>query len=77
VASATPAGPAATVTHFGAYNRMGPAHAAILEWCKAKGHRLAGPSWEVYGHWQQEWNDNPSLIQTDIFYLLEPHGHAG
>jgi hypothetical protein len=31
---------------------------------------LAGPNWEVYGHWQDEWNSDPSKIRTDVFYLL-------
>jgi len=27
---------------------------------------MAGPRWEVYGHW----SDNPATRRTDIFYLL-------
>jgi hypothetical protein len=44
------------------------AHAALREWCKANGHALAGPSWEIYDHWQPEWDRGPSLIRTDVFY---------
>ena len=34
-------------------------------------HRTAaGPNWEVYGHWLAAWNDDPSQIRTDVFYLL-------
>jgi hypothetical protein len=31
---------------------------------------LAGPNWEVYGHWKDEWNSDPSKICTDVFYLV-------
>lgn len=72
VISATPSGPVATTTHFGPYQQMHGAHAAIHKWCEDNGHKLAGPSWEIYGHWQQEWNSDPSRIRTDIYYLLVP-----
>ena len=71
VGSATPAGAVATVTHLGPYGRLHEAHQAILKSCAQRGYRLAGPSWEVYGHWIDEWNADPAKIRTDIFYLLE------
>lgn len=70
VASATPGGRVATATHLGPYGGLGAAHDAVRQWCAAKGHRLAGPSWEVYGHWQREWDDDPSAIRTDVHYLV-------
>jgi effector-binding domain-containing protein len=70
VRSATPAGSVAFVTHVGPYHRLGAAHDAVQQWCAANGHRLAGPRWEIYGHWQPEWNDNPALIRTDVFYRV-------
>lgn len=70
VRSATPAGAVASVTHFGPYGAMGGAHEAIRQWCTANNRTLAGPSWEIYGHWQPEWNDDPSRIRTDVYYLL-------
>ena len=70
IRSATPGGAAAVVTHFGPYGGLGAAHAAVRMWCEANGHRLAGPNWEIYGHWQQEWNTNPALIRTDVFYQI-------
>jgi effector-binding domain-containing protein len=70
VRSATPAGRVATVTHLGPYSRLGDAHDALRDWCKANGHTLAGPNWEIYGHWQDAWNTNPAMIRTDIFYQL-------
>lgn len=71
VASATPAGEAATSTHFGPYGGLGSAHEAIQQWCSASNRTLSGISWEVYGHWLPEWNSNPSKIRTDVFYSLE------
>lgn len=75
VRSATPAGGAACATHFGPYGGLGATHRAIHDWCKANGRHLAGPSWEIYGHWQNEWDADPSRIRTDIFYLLSDAGH--
>jgi len=70
VHSATPAGAVASVTHYGPYGGLGAAHDAVRRWCDDNQHRLAGPNWEIYGHWQREWNDDPSRIRTDIYYLL-------
>jgi effector-binding domain-containing protein len=72
VRSATPAGTIASVTHMGPYGGLGAAHQAIHEWCSARNHRLAGPRWEIYGHWKSEWDTDPSQIRTDVFYLLAP-----
>jgi effector-binding domain-containing protein len=70
VRSAIPAGTVASVTHFGPYQRLGAAHEAVRQWCKANHRGLSGPSWEIYGHWQPEWDTDPSQIRTDVFYLL-------
>jgi effector-binding domain-containing protein len=70
VGSVTPAGEAATVTHYGPYRNLGEAHQAIRQWCALQGRTLAGTRWELYGHWLDEWNNDPSKIRTDIFYLL-------
>jgi effector-binding domain-containing protein len=70
VRSATPAGPVAWTTHFGPYSGLGTAHDAVRQWCRANNRELAGPNWEIYGHWQSEWNTNPSQIRTDVYYLL-------
>ncbi len=71
VGSAIPAGVVVTVTHFGPYNGLHEAHKAILDWSARSGHRLAGPNWEIYGHWIDEWNTDPAKIRTDVFYLLK------
>jgi effector-binding domain-containing protein len=68
--SQLPAGRVATAVHLGPYGRLGAAHAAIREWCAQHGHRLSGVSWEIYGHWRESWNVDPSKIRTDVFYLL-------
>jgi len=70
IRSATPAGEVATVTHFGPYSGLAAANRALAEWRKANNRRFAGPSWEVYGHWQKEWDTDPSRIRTDVYYLL-------
>jgi effector-binding domain-containing protein len=71
VHSSTPAGTAVTAVHFGPYQRLGEAHDAIRAWCAANGHKPTGLNWEIYGHWQPEWNANPSAIRTDVFYQVE------
>ena len=72
VQSFTPGGQAASVTHLGPYGGLGAAHAAIQEWCRSSGYRQTGPQWEVYGHWESAWNDDPSRIRTDVFYQVVP-----
>ena len=64
--SCTPGGLVAVAEHWGPYNKLGEAHSALLEWCAAQGHSLAGPSWEVYGHPDQD----PSRILSEVYYLL-------
>lgn len=68
VPSLLPSGDAATATHTGSYAGLGDTHRAIVEWCRANGRALAGPRWEVYGHW----TDDASQLQTKIWYLLAP-----
>ena len=72
VQSATPAGTVARVTHLGPYGELAVAHDAIHQWVHRDGRDLAGPRWEIYGHWEQEWNADASKIRTDIYYLLTP-----
>lgn len=66
IPSSTPAGRVATTTHYGPYERLGEAHGALLAECRARGLALAGPSWEVYGHW----TDDMAQLRTDVYYLL-------
>ena len=69
--SQLPAGRVATTTHFGPYARLGEAHAGIRQWCAEQGHRRSSVCWEIYGHWDESWNKDPSKIRTDVFHLLE------
>jgi effector-binding domain-containing protein len=62
-----PVGEVATATHRGSYADVGAAHDAVLAWCRAHSRELAGPRWEVYGHWIE--GEPP---RTDIYYLLRP-----
>jgi len=66
--TALPTGEVATTTHWGNYSRLGTAHRAVIDWCHGHGRRLAGPRWEIYGHWTED----EARLQTDVFYLLEP-----
>jgi effector-binding domain-containing protein len=66
----TPQGLAAVTTHHGDYARLDDANAAILAWCRANDRRPAGPSWEVYGHWQAD----PGQLRTEVYYLLHAPG---
>jgi effector-binding domain-containing protein len=72
VRSATPSGMVASTAYFGPYGGLGGAHDAVRRWCTANNHNLAGPSWEIYGHWLREWDADPSQIRTDVYYLLSP-----
>jgi effector-binding domain-containing protein len=76
VGSATPAGLVAATTHYGPYGQLGAAHEGIRRWCGQNGYTLAGPNWEVYGHWNDEWNRDPTKITTDVFYLLVGEGSS-
>ena len=67
-----PVGDVATTTHWGAYTRLGAAHHAVIDWCRAHGRDLAGPRWEVYGHWTED----ESRRRTDVYYLVQPAGRA-
>jgi effector-binding domain-containing protein len=76
IGSAIPSGTVATTTHFGSYGRLFHAHQAIRDWCGKQGYALAGPNWEIYGHWVDAWNSDPSKIRTDVFYLLTTGGKS-
>jgi len=83
--SQLPAGRVVTTTHFGPYARLGDAHSEIRQWCAERGHRLSSICWEIYGHWDESWNADPSKIRSDVFHLVEdekanpdaPAGDAG
>ncbi len=74
VDSSTPAGLVATTTHYGPYGQLHAAHQAIQQWCANSGYVMAGPSWEIYGHWTDECNRDPSKITTDVYYPVVAGG---
>jgi effector-binding domain-containing protein len=67
VASSLPGGLVAFATHTRPIANIGDTHAAVCEWSKAHGYRLAGPRWEVYG------DADPSTgnFDVDVFWSLE------
>jgi hypothetical protein len=67
VYSVTPSGKVATTTHWGDYRALGNAHAALVAWCRTHDLPLAGPRWEIYGHWREG-----VTPRTDIYYLVAP-----
>lgn len=71
VLSELPAGIAAATTHLGPYSGLGAAHTAVQDWARASHRALGSVCWEVYGHWQQAWDRDPSQIRTDVFYELK------
>jgi effector-binding domain-containing protein len=66
VPSALPGGEVATAVHRGDYARLGATHDAVRELAVARGRELAGPRWEIYGHWRED----PGGLETEIFWLL-------
>jgi effector-binding domain-containing protein len=66
VASALPAGTAATTVHRGPFADVGAAHDAVLGWCAAHRYRTTGIRWEIYG----PHNDDPARQWTEVYWLL-------
>jgi effector-binding domain-containing protein len=62
----TATGMVAKTVHRGPYDRLGDAHTAIHQWCRANGRPIAAFSWEIYGHW----NSDSAKLETTIRYLL-------
>lgn len=67
ICSSLPSGRVASTVHQGPYQLLANAHRAVQEWCAQHGLPLAGPSWEIYGHW----TDDPSQLYTEVGYLLQ------
>lgn len=67
VPSVLPTGRAAHAVHRGGYDGLGGAHDSVLRWCRANDQVTTGVRWEVYG----DWADDPSKVQTDVYWLLQ------
>jgi effector-binding domain-containing protein len=66
VASALPAGAAATTIHRGSFGDVGLAHDAVVRWCATHGQQLTGTRWEVYG----PHNDDPAEQWTEVYWMV-------
>jgi effector-binding domain-containing protein len=66
IASELPGGEVATAIHRGDYAQLGVTHDSVRNYVIAAGRELAGPHWEVYGHWRAD----PSELETEVFWLL-------
>lgn len=66
IASELPGGEVARTIHRGDYARLGVTHDAVRDQVAANGRELAGPRWEIYGHWRAD----PSELETEVFWLL-------
>ena len=66
VSSSLPAGRVATTTHRGAYDEIGLAHRAIIDWCARQGLQRTGARWEIYGHAAEHEADQ----EVEVYYLL-------
>ncbi|HVM99455.1 MAG TPA: GyrI-like domain-containing protein [Caulobacteraceae bacterium] len=66
IASATPAGRAATVAHVGPYDGIPATGDAAIAQMDAMGLKRASVSWEVYGDWEED----PARLRTDLYWLL-------
>jgi effector-binding domain-containing protein len=67
ICSSTPTGRTVTLLHRGPYEQLGTTHDAIFDWCRANHHPITGLRWEIYG----PWNNDPSKLETQVFYLLQ------
>jgi effector-binding domain-containing protein len=66
VHSSTPSGEVASTLHVGPYSDLGGAYDALVQWCREHNRPRATTYWEVYG----DWNEDPSKLETEVFYLL-------
>jgi AraC family transcriptional regulator len=65
-----PGGPVATTTHFGSYEKLNDAHAAVQIWMDEKNLSGAGAPWEVYVTDPADVPD-PANWRTQVFWPLE------
>jgi AraC family transcriptional regulator len=64
-----PGGEAATTLHMGKYEDLPEAYAAMEQWMKAEGSKMAGAPWEVYVTDPGDYPD-PKDWKTEIFWPL-------
>src|SRR5262245_35152425 len=64
IESSLPAGTVATAIHLGPYQTLGETHQRIHDSCRQNRREPIRPCWEIYDHWRDEWNNDPSKIRT-------------
>jgi len=73
VCTTTPSGPVVRTEHYGGYDRLGDAHDAIHQWCRANQHKLTGVRWEIYDHWTED----VEKLHTTVYYQVESNDQTG
>ena len=66
VPSRLPGGEVLVTTHRGDYAGLDRAHAAVHRFAARRALALAGPRWEVYGHWRED----PRELETEVSWLV-------
>ena len=66
ILSQLPGGRAATAVHRGDYGQLGRTHRAVGDYIEGQGLGIAGPRWEIYGHWHED----PAQLETEVYWLL-------
>jgi len=69
LSSSLPGGRAATTLHYGAYDRLPEAYAALQAWIDEHGHVIAGPPWEIYWVDPTQTRD-PDEVRTEIVWPI-------
>jgi effector-binding domain-containing protein len=64
--SSLPGGRVATAIHRGAYSDLAKTHRSVHHFAAEQGLELAGPRWEIYGHWVPD----AAELETEVHYLL-------
>jgi hypothetical protein len=66
VPSHLPGGDVVVTTRRGDFAGLGRAHAAVHRFAARRALELAGPRWEVYGHWRED----PREPETEVSWLV-------
>jgi len=66
VPSELPGGRVVMAAHRGDYGQLGRTHEAVQRFAAERGVELAGPRWEIYGHWPEDGREP----ETDVCYLV-------
>jgi effector-binding domain-containing protein len=70
LAEMLPRGPAAATIHFGPYDQLQDAYAAIEEWIAANGFRQNGAPWEAYLNDPAD-HPNPQDWKTEVYWPFQ------